>query len=40
MPAKPKVICVTGGKGGTGKTLCAVNVAIILPEKGNNINFI
>ena len=25
----PKIICITGGKGGTGKTLCAVNLAIM-----------
>ena len=31
---KPKIICVTGGKGGTGKTLVAVNLAIMFKNKG------
>ncbi|MFX1389971.1 MAG: P-loop NTPase [Promethearchaeota archaeon] len=30
---KPKIICVTGGKGGTGKTLCAVNIAIMFKNE-------
>ena len=31
---KPKIICVTGGKGGTGKTLVAVNLAIMFKNQG------
>ncbi|MFX0059043.1 MAG: AAA family ATPase [Candidatus Hodarchaeota archaeon] len=31
---KPKIICVTGGKGGTGKTLVAVNLAILFKNNG------
>ncbi|MHA1671077.1 MAG: nucleotide-binding protein [Promethearchaeota archaeon] len=34
---KPKVICVTGGKGGTGKTLVAVNLAIMLKNQGHKV---
>jgi MinD superfamily P-loop ATPase len=34
MPTKPKIICVTGGKGGTGKTLVAVNLAIMFKNIG------
>jgi MinD superfamily P-loop ATPase len=34
MVKKPLSICITGGKGGTGKTLIAVNLAIILKNKG------
>ena len=30
----PPVICVTGGKGGTGKTFCAVNIAVIFHNAG------
>ncbi|MHA1150149.1 MAG: nucleotide-binding protein [Promethearchaeota archaeon] len=29
MTPKPKIICITGGKGGTGKTLVAVNLAVM-----------
>ena len=31
---KPIVICVTGGKGGTGKTLCAVNISVMFKNQG------
>jgi len=31
---KPKIVCVTGGKGGTGKTLVAVNLAIMFKNRG------
>jgi MinD superfamily P-loop ATPase len=31
---KPKIICVTGGKGGTGKTLVAVNLATMFKNIG------
>jgi len=34
MAKKPKIICVTGGKGGTGKTLVAVNLAVMLKNNG------
>ncbi len=34
MANKPKIICVTGGKGGTGKTLVAVNLAIMFKNEG------
>jgi MinD superfamily P-loop ATPase len=34
---KPKVICVTGGKGGTGKTLVAVNLATMFKNKGYKV---
>ncbi len=32
MPKKPIIICVTGGKGGTGKTLVAVNLATMFKK--------
>jgi len=31
---EPIIICVTGGKGGTGKTLCAVNIAVMFKNEG------
>ena len=34
---KPKIIAVTGGKGGTGKTLIAVNFAIMLKNLGKKV---
>ena len=34
---KPKIICITGGKGGTGKTLCAVNIAVMFKNEGYNV---
>jgi MinD superfamily P-loop ATPase len=34
MTKKPLTICVTGGKGGTGKTFVAVNLAILFKRKG------
>ena len=37
MNNKPKIICVTGGKGGTGKTLVAVNLAIMFKNDKNNV---
>ena len=37
MGNKPKVICITGGKGGTGKTLCAVNIAIMFRNDGYKV---
>ncbi|MHA1688760.1 MAG: nucleotide-binding protein [Promethearchaeota archaeon] len=33
----PKVICITGGKGGTGKTLCAVNLAVMFKNEGYKV---
>ena len=37
MDKKPKVICVTGGKGGTGKTLVAVNLATMFRNEGKKV---
>ncbi|MFX1388367.1 MAG: AAA family ATPase, partial [Promethearchaeota archaeon] len=37
MPKRPKIICITGGKGGTGKTLVAVNLATMFSNEGKNI---
>ena len=34
MVRKPIIICVTGGKGGTGKTLVAVNLATMFKNEG------
>jgi MinD superfamily P-loop ATPase len=34
---KPRIICITGGKGGTGKTLCAVNLAVMFKNEGNKV---
>lgn len=36
----PLTICVTGGKGGTGKTFCAVNLAVMLQNAGNRVLFL
>lgn len=33
----PKIICVTGGKGGTGKTLVAVNLATMFKNHGYKV---
>ncbi|MFX1379958.1 MAG: AAA family ATPase [Promethearchaeota archaeon] len=33
----PKIICITGGKGGTGKTLCAVNFAVMFKNDGKKV---
>ena len=33
----PKIICVTGGKGGTGKTLVAVNLATMFKNRGYKV---
>jgi len=37
MSEKPKIICVTGGKGGTGKTLVAVNLAIMFKNENYKV---
>jgi MinD superfamily P-loop ATPase len=37
MEKRPKVICVTGGKGGTGKTLVAVNIATMFKNAGKKV---
>ncbi len=37
MSNKPIVITVTGGKGGTGKTLCAVNIATMFKNDGKKV---
>ena len=34
---KPIIVCITGGKGGTGKTLCAVNIAVMFKNEGYKI---
>ncbi|MFX1345997.1 MAG: P-loop NTPase [Promethearchaeota archaeon] len=34
---KPKIVCITGGKGGTGKTLCAVNIAVMFKNEGYKV---
>ena len=34
MTNKPYIICVTGGKGGTGKTLVSVNLATMFKNEG------
>lgn len=34
---KARVICITGGKGGTGKTLCAVNIAVMFRNDGYKV---
>ena len=34
---EPIIICVTGGKGGTGKTLCAVNIAVMFKNEGYKV---
>jgi MinD superfamily P-loop ATPase len=36
-PNSPKIICVTGGKGGTGKTLVAVNLATMFKNDGKRV---
>ncbi|MBD3197648.1 MAG: AAA family ATPase [Candidatus Lokiarchaeota archaeon] len=37
MPEKAKIITVTGGKGGTGKTLVAVNLATMFKNAGKRV---
>ena len=37
MDKRSKIICVTGGKGGTGKTLVAVNLATMFKNEGKNV---
>ena len=37
MPKRPKIICITGGKGGTGKTLVAVNLATMFRNEGKRV---
>ena len=37
VTTKPKIICITGGKGGTGKTLCAVNLAVMFKNEGYKV---
>jgi len=34
---RPHIICITGGKGGTGKTLCAVNIAVMFKNEGYKV---
>ncbi|MFX1273689.1 MAG: AAA family ATPase [Promethearchaeota archaeon] len=37
MVRTPKIITITGGKGGTGKTLCAVNIATMFKNEGKKV---
>lgn len=37
MTSKTKIICITGGKGGTGKTLVAVNLATMFVNKSYKV---
>ena len=37
ISAKPRVIAVTGGKGGVGKTSVAINLALALTREGNKV---
>ena len=37
MSRKPLIICVTGGKGGTGKTLVAVNLAVMFKNQNKKV---
>ncbi|MFX1443773.1 MAG: P-loop NTPase [Promethearchaeota archaeon] len=37
MVNRPKIICITGGKGGTGKTLVAVNIATMFKNEGKKV---
>ncbi len=40
LGVEPMIIGVTGGKGGTGKTVFAVNLAVALAEKGAEVRLI
>ena len=37
MSQDPKIVCVTGGKGGTGKTMVAVNLATMIKNDGKKV---
>ena len=37
MVKSPQIITITGGKGGTGKTLCAVNIATMFKNEGKKV---
>jgi MinD superfamily P-loop ATPase len=37
MGRKPNIICVTGGKGGTGKTLVAINLAVMYKNANKKV---
>jgi len=37
MVKTPQIITITGGKGGTGKTLCAVNIATMFKNEGKKV---
>ncbi|MFH1829167.1 MAG: P-loop NTPase [Pseudomonadota bacterium] len=39
-PAKSQVICVAGGKGGTGKTIIAANLAVMLARRGHRVTLL
>jgi flagellar biosynthesis protein FlhG len=40
VPAKSHVICVASGKGGTGKTLIAANISVLLARKGHKVTLV
>ncbi|MFX1238920.1 MAG: P-loop NTPase [Promethearchaeota archaeon] len=37
MVKRPIIITITGGKGGTGKTLCAINIATMFKNEGKKV---
>jgi flagellar biosynthesis protein FlhG len=39
-PARTQVICVASGKGGTGKTLIAANLSVLLARKGHRVTLV
>lgn len=39
-PARSQVICIASGKGGTGKTFVACNLAVLLAQNGLNVSLI
>jgi len=39
-PAKAQVICVASGKGGTGKTVIAANLSVLLARKGHRVTLV
>lgn len=39
-PAKSQVICVASGKGGTGKTLIAANLSVLLARRGHRVTLV
>ena len=39
-PARAQVICVASGKGGTGKTIVAANLSVLLARKGHRVTLV